>query len=92
MSDYAFATTTKDEKLFCHDSIKGIYLPDQEWLIKPQCRLMLRRIKSHEIQEVINFKKDSSYVDHSIFDSNPDDLNLANGHLRDIFLCKSVQI
>jgi len=59
MSDYLGATTTTDEELFCYDSGKGIYLPDQEWLIKHQSRLMLPKIKSHEIQEVINFIKDS---------------------------------
>ncbi len=78
MSDYVSATTMKDGEQFCNDSGKGIYLPNQDWLIKQQCRLMLPKIKSHEIQEVVNFIKNSSYVDHSIFDSNTDVLNLAN--------------
>ena len=59
MSDYVSATNMKDGEQFCNDSGKGIYLPDQEWLIKHQSRLMLPKIKSHEIQEVINFIKDS---------------------------------
>jgi hypothetical protein len=79
MKQYTFATTTKDEELFCYDSGKGIYLPDHEWLIKQQCRVLMPKIKTHEIQEVINFIKDSTYIDRKIFDSNPDVLNLANG-------------
>jgi hypothetical protein len=78
MSDYISATTMKDGEQFCYDSGKGIHLPNQDWLIKQQYRIMLPKIKSNEIQEVINFIKDSSYVDRSIFGSNFDVLNLAN--------------
>jgi hypothetical protein len=78
MSDYVSATTTKDQELFCNDSGKGIYLPDQDWLIKQLCMWMLPKIKGHEIQELINFIKDINYVDRSIFGSNSDVLNLAN--------------
>jgi len=91
MSDYLGATTTTDEELFCYDSGKGIYLTDQEWLIKQQCRLMLPKIKSHEIQEVINFTKDSSYVDRSIIDTNTDVLNLAN-RLLNIHTLRSIHL
>jgi putative DNA primase/helicase len=79
MKQYVFATTTKDEELFCYDSNKGVYSPDPEWLIKQQCRLSLPKTKNHQIQEVISFIKDSTYVDRSIFDSKPDFLNLGNG-------------
>ena len=81
MRQYVFVTTTKDEELFCYDNGKGIYLPDQEWLIKQQCRLLIPGIKTHEIQEVINTIKDSTYADREIFDSNPDVINLSNGLL-----------
>jgi hypothetical protein len=78
MSDYVSATTMKDGEQFCNDSGKGINLPNQDWLIRQQYRLMLPKIKSNEIQEVINFIKDSSYVDRSIFGSNSAVLKLAN--------------
>jgi hypothetical protein len=78
MSDYVSATIMKDGEQFCNDSGKGIYLPNQDWLIKQQCRFMLPKIKSNEIQEVINFIKDSNYVDRSIFGSYSDVLDLAN--------------
>jgi P4 family phage/plasmid primase-like protien len=82
MKKYTFVTTTKDEELFCYDTGKGIYSPDTEWLIRKECREMYSKIKGHETEEVIKFVKESStYVDRSIFDSNPDVLNLQNGQL-----------
>jgi putative DNA primase/helicase len=39
------------------------------------------KIKSHEIEEVIKFIKDSTYIERSLFDSNPDLINLQNGVL-----------
>lgn len=81
MGKYTFKTTTKDEELFCYDDGKGIYLPDQEWQIKEECRILKPKIKTHEIQEVINFIKDSTYIDRKAFDSNPDLINLQNGYL-----------
>ena len=81
MRQYTFATTTKDEQLFYYDTGKGIYCPDIEWLIKQQCRILHSKIKSYEIEEVIKFIKDSTYIDRSLFDSNPDLINLQNGVL-----------
>jgi len=81
MKQYSFATTTKDEELFCYDSGRGIYVPDQEWLIKRESRRLLPSIDFHDIREVISIIKDSTYVDRSLFDSNPDLINLQNGYL-----------
>jgi len=81
MKQYTFLTTTKDGELFCYDTGKGIDLPDQEWIIRQQCRLLVPNIKTQQVQEVINYIKDSTYVDRSIFDSNPDIINLENGTL-----------
>jgi putative DNA primase/helicase len=81
MRQYIFVTTTKDEELFYYDIEKGIYCPDTEWLIKQQCRILHSKIKSYEIEEVIKFIKDSTYIERSLFDSNPDLLNLQNGVL-----------
>jgi putative DNA primase/helicase len=55
--------------------------PGQEWRIKERCRQIVKNIKVHQIQEVINYIKDTTYVDRSEFDSDPKIRNVSNGLL-----------
>ena len=73
-----FITTTDNQQLYYFNG--KIYIPNQEWIIKKKCRLLEPKIKTYEVQ-VINYIKDLTYVDRSIFDSNPDLLVVENGTL-----------
>lgn len=77
--DNVFKTTTDNGQLYCYNG--RIYIPDQDWVIKEQCRLILPEVTTHQIHEVINYIKDSTYIDRSEFDGNPDVINLRNGLL-----------
>ena len=74
-----FITTTDNGQLYWFNG--KIYIPDQEWIIKKKCRLLLSKVTSHDIQEVIDYIKDSTYIDRSQFDSNPDLIVVENGIL-----------
>jgi hypothetical protein len=79
LSDNIFKTTTDNGQLYRY--IGGIYVPDQEWVIKEQCRLIMPKVTTHQIYEVINYIKDSTYINRSEFDANHDIINLQNGLL-----------
>ncbi len=79
MRDHTFVTTTDNGELFWYNG--KVYIPGQEWRIKEQCRQVVKTIKTHQIQEVINYIKDTTYIDRSEFDKNPDIRNVANGLL-----------
>jgi putative DNA primase/helicase len=79
MQQDIFVTTTDNRQLYWFDG--KIYIPDQEWIIRKKSRLLLPKITSHDIHEVIEYIKDSKYVDRSIFDSNPDLIVVENGIL-----------
>ncbi len=75
-----FRTTTDNEELFWYDG-NGLYLSGQEWRIKSECQQIQPKIKTNDVQEVINHIKRRTFIDRSIFDSNPEILNLQNGLL-----------
>jgi putative DNA primase/helicase len=79
MNEHIFVTMTDNEQTYCFNG--KIYIPDQEWIIKEKCRLIEPKIKTYEIQEVINYIKDSTYRSREIFDSNPDFIVVENGIL-----------
>ena len=79
MMDNIFKTMTDNGQLYRYNG--QIYIPDQEWLIKQQCRIYLPKVTTHQIQEVINYIKDTTYLDRSLFECNPDIINLRNGLL-----------
>ena len=77
--DHTFKTTKDNGELFWYNG--SVYVSGQEWRIKERCRQIVKNIKAHQIQEVINYIKDTTYIDRSDFDSNPSILNVANGLL-----------
>jgi putative DNA primase/helicase len=77
--DHTFKTTTDNGELFWYNG--SVYLPGQEWRIKERCRQIVKNIKAHQIREVINYIKDTTYIDRSEFDSNPKIRNVGNGLL-----------
>ena len=70
MEQDTFVATTDNGQLYWFNG--KIYLQDQEWIIKKKCRLLLPKVTSHDIQEVINYIRDLNYIDRSQFDSNPE--------------------
>jgi putative DNA primase/helicase len=79
LADNVFKTTTDNAQLYRY--IEGIYVTNQEWVIKEQSRLISQKVTTHQIHEVINYVKDSTYIDRSEFDTSPDIINLQNGLL-----------
>jgi putative DNA primase/helicase len=77
--DHTFKTTTDNGELFWYNG--SVYISGQEWRIKEQCRQVVKTIKTHQIQEVINYIKDTTYIDRSEFDADPNIRNVANGLL-----------
>ena len=65
MEEHTFVTMTDNGELY-HFNGK-IYEPGQEWIIKEKCRLLESKTTTHEVQEVINYIKDSTYKNRSIF-------------------------
>jgi hypothetical protein len=81
MNEFTFATMTDNGEMYYYDKERGYYIQNAEWKIKEFIQLMRPGVSTHIKQEVINQIKDSTYVERSRFDSNPDILNLENGLL-----------
>ena len=79
-SENIFRTTTDNEELFWYDG-HGLYLSGQEWRIKYECQQIQPKIKTKDVQEVINHIKRKTFIDRAVFDSNSEILNLQNGLL-----------
>jgi P4 family phage/plasmid primase-like protien len=81
MSEYVFVTATDNEDMYWYDNEKGVYLAGQQWRINELCQVIYPKIRTRELNEVINQLKRRTYEDRSKFDTNPDILNLRNGLL-----------
>jgi P4 family phage/plasmid primase-like protien len=77
--EHTFVTMTDNGELY-HFNGK-MYEPGQEWIIKEKCRLLESKTTTHEVQEVINYIKDSTYKSRALFDSDPDLIVVQNGVL-----------
>jgi P4 family phage/plasmid primase-like protien len=79
MQESVFKTCTDNGELYYYNG--KIYIPGQEWRIKQTAQLIDPRLRSHQKQEIINWIKDSTYIDRSEFDANPDIIPVDNGLL-----------
>ena len=79
MKEYTFKTMTDNRDIYVYDGSK--YTDGQEWRIDELCRLMHRKIKTHEVQEVINNIKGATYTDRELFDADTNLRNTINGVL-----------
>ena len=70
---------TDNRDIYVYDGSK--YTDGQEWRIDELCRLMHRKIKTHEVQEVINNIKGATYADRELFDADTNLRNTINGVL-----------
>lgn len=77
MEKNIFKTTTDTEELYWYNN-NGVYLVGQEWRIKSECQGILPKIKTLEVQEIINHIKRRTFVDRSEFDADPEILNTTN--------------
>ncbi len=79
IKEHTFKTMTDNLEIFMYDGSK--YVKGHEWRIDELCRLMHPRIKTHEVQEVVNKIKGATYTDRESFDKNSSLLNVDNGIL-----------
>lgn len=78
---YTFATLTDTKEIWVYDEETGCYRPGGDVIIKQytQTNLGLSSKKNH-IEEVVNHVGIETYTDRSIFDSDPESINLRNGY------------
>ncbi len=80
MNENYFKTMRDNKELYCYDG-KGLYISGQEWRIEEFCQVNVPKIKTYEVQEVINRIKRLTFVDRSEFDKDPYVRNTTNGVL-----------
>ena len=81
MKEYTFKTMKDTKEIYYYDDNKGLYLNGGEWLIQEHAEILNSKVRTVQVNEVINHVRRRTGVDRSQFDSNPDTLNLQNGFL-----------
>jgi P4 family phage/plasmid primase-like protien len=79
MNEYIFKTMTDTGEIYYYDGQK--YVPGGEWKINELAESMRPEIKTNQRQEIINHIKYRRGIHRSLFDADPDFLNLQNGLL-----------
>jgi phage/plasmid-associated DNA primase len=79
MNDNYFKTMRDNKELYWYDGSK--YISGQEWRIEEFCQINVPKIKTYEVQEIINHIKRLTFVDRSEFDKDPYIRNTTNGLL-----------
>jgi phage/plasmid-associated DNA primase len=79
MNENYFKTMRDNKELYWYDGSK--YTSGQEWRIEEFCQINVPKIKTYEVQEVINHIKRLTFVDRSEFDKDPYIRNTTNGLL-----------
>lgn len=77
MNENHFKTMRDNKDLYWYNGT-GKYIPDQQWRIEEFCQINYAKIKTHEVQEVINMIKRYTLVDRQDFDKNTDEINLGD--------------
>lgn len=80
MNENYFKTMRDNKEIYWYDG-KGLYVAGQEWRIEEFCQINVPKIKTYEIQEVVNRIKRLTFVDRSEFDKDPYIRNTTNGLL-----------
>jgi putative DNA primase/helicase len=81
MKEYTFKTMKDTKEIYYYDDNKGLYVNGGEWLIQEHAEILNSKVRTVQVNEVINHIRRRTGVDRSQFDSNPDILNLQNGFL-----------
>jgi P4 family phage/plasmid primase-like protien len=81
MKEYTFKTMKDTKEIYYYDDDKGLYLNGGEWLIQEHAEILNSKVRTVQVNEVINHIRRRTGVDRNQFDSNPDILNLQNGFL-----------
>lgn len=81
MKEYTFKTMKDTKEIYYYDDNKGLYVNGGEWQIQEHAEILNSKIRTVQVNEVINHIMRRTGVDRNQFDSNPDLLNLQNGFL-----------
>jgi P4 family phage/plasmid primase-like protien len=81
MKEYTFKTMKDTKEIYYYDDNKGLYVNGGEWLIQEYAEMLNSKIRTVQVNEVINHIRRRTGVDRNQLDSNPDILNLQNGFL-----------
>ena len=81
MKEYTFKTMKDTKEIYYYDDNKGLYVNGGEWLIQEHAEILNSKVRTVQVNEVINHIRRRTGVDRNQFDSNPDILNLQNGFL-----------
>lgn len=81
MKEYTFKTMRDTKEMYYYDDDKGLYVNGGEWLIQEHAEILYPKVRTVQVNEVINHIRRRTGVDRNQFDSNPDILNLQNGFL-----------
>jgi P4 family phage/plasmid primase-like protien len=81
MKEYTFKTMRDTKEIYYYDNNKGVYINSGERLIQEYAEILNSKVRTVQVNEVINHIIRRTGVDRSQFDSNPDILNLQNGFL-----------
>jgi P4 family phage/plasmid primase-like protien len=81
MKEYTFKTMRDTKEIYYYDNNKGLYVNGGEWLIQERAEILNSKVRTVQVNEVINHIRRRTAVDRSQFDSTPDILNLQNGFL-----------
>jgi putative DNA primase/helicase len=81
MADYTFKTMRDNEEIYCYDTARGVYLRFADSIIREYVEILNPKIKTYEVNEIIQKIKRRTYIDRRCLDNNPDIINVQNGLL-----------
>jgi P4 family phage/plasmid primase-like protien len=79
MKEYTFKTMKDTKEIYYYDD--NLYVNGGEWLIQEHAEILNSKVRTVQVNEVINHIRRRTGVDRNQFDSNPDISNLQNGFL-----------
>jgi P4 family phage/plasmid primase-like protien len=81
MTEFSFKTMRDNEEIYCYDNNVGVYLGFGDSIIREYVEVLQPKIKTYQVNEIVQKIKRRTYVDRDRFDENPDVINVQNGLL-----------
>ncbi len=81
MTEFSFKTMRDNEEIYCYDNNVGVYLGFGDSIIREYVEVLQPKIKTYQVNEIVQKIKRRTYVDRDRFDENSDVINVQNGLL-----------
>ena len=81
MTEYTFKTMRDNEEMYYYDIGRGLYLRFGDSIIREYAEILNPKIKTYQVNEIIQKIRRRTYVDRDRFDNNTEIINVQNGLL-----------